>query len=206
MKVKRQQQEAAVRSLYDNADTKSVKAVTKELFTTLKRELEDSRRVISDAKFLARSTDFPTADPLREAVAKVVENSAFLFELVFKLPDYADIWCVLTAPALSRTDFYRLFEHFRYQQFNLKPLVEWSYEFATKMGLYDDETFALFEKGAQELLLIPRAANYNNEHRRAERRRVAQEQADEAYRTSQAKKADAKKAEAKKAKASKSEL
>ncbi|KAI6221451.1 hypothetical protein M3Y99_01546000 [Aphelenchoides fujianensis] len=182
LQVTRQEQAAVVQRILDNGDRKRVKSTVKEALTEMRRVLGDSKRVIEQAKFLAKSTLFPAEDPLREAVAKVVENTAFFFEFVVYLPDYA--------------------EHF-YKKLEMKDLIDWAYEFATKMALYDDETYKMLTNGAQELEMIPRMPHYKNPYRYENIRAAQQEKAMEDFHKEQEarkKKEAQKKAEQKKAK------
>lgn len=60
---------------------------------------------------------FPTEDPLRESVAKIVENTAFFFELTVSLPDHMD--------------------RLTYKNTETKSLMTWCFEFTQKMDIYD---------------------------------------------------------------------
>ncbi|KAI6181006.1 AN1-type domain-containing protein [Aphelenchoides besseyi] len=168
LQVKRQQQAASVQSMLDIQDNKRVKEFAREAITNIRRVLSESKRIVDGAKFLAKSTAFPVEDPLRDSVAKIVENTAMFFELVVYLPDYAD---------------------FFYHKLDMKELIDWCYEFATKMALYDDATYKLLTNGAQELEMIPRMPNYKNSYRKVHIREAQKQKAmDEYHKAEEAKK------------------
>jgi hypothetical protein len=173
----RKQQTSAVKGLYGLADNKQLKALIGGVVGKIITVLEDSKKVIEAAEFKPNFDVFPTEDPLRVAVAKIVENTAFYFELTIFLPDFMD--------------------YFTHKDPEVKPLIKWCYEFSVRMDLYDAATDDIVEHGAQELLVIPRPTGYFNPNRKFNMKKMKQQEAFDAYHEAMEKKREKEKSETK---------
>ncbi|KAI6175397.1 hypothetical protein M3Y97_00684400 [Aphelenchoides bicaudatus] len=177
LKTKRDQQTLAVKSMFAVPDNKRLKTVLADVVAKMKNVLDNSMKVVQAAKFTPSSDAFPTEDPLRESVAKLIENTAFYFEMTVFLPDFMD--------------------YFTHKDKEMKPLVKWCFEFVQKMDIYDTETANTVLNGVQELLITPRPNGYKNPYRKIYLKNMKQQEAFELYKKMLEEK-DQKKADVKK--------
>jgi hypothetical protein len=106
-----------VKSMFGITDNNRLKTLLADVVSRMKVVLDNSKKVIEAAKFKPSDEAFPIEDPLRESVAKVLENTVFYLELTVFLPDHMD--------------------YFTHKDKEMKPLVKWCYEFVGKMDIYD---------------------------------------------------------------------
>lgn len=141
----REEQTSAVESMMEIEDNKKLKMLIADIVARMKKVMVESKEVIETEEFVASDSEFPTEDPLREAVAKILENTIFYFELTVNLPDFMD--------------------YFTHKDPEMKPLIKWCYEFVQQMDMYDSETKEIVLKGAQELIIVPRPRDHHNPRR-----------------------------------------
>jgi hypothetical protein len=72
--------------MFQISDNKRLKTLVGDVVSRMKNVVSNSKKVVEAAKFQPSNELFPSEDPLREAVAKIVENTAFYFELTVYLP------------------------------------------------------------------------------------------------------------------------
>ena len=86
LKTMRQHQTMAMESMLSITDNKRLKSLIGEVVGRMKKVIVSSKSIVETAKFQPSNDVFPTEDPLRESVAKIIENTAFYFELTVYLP------------------------------------------------------------------------------------------------------------------------
>jgi hypothetical protein len=160
-KTLREEQTAAVESISEVEDNKRLKPLIADIVARMKKVMVESKEVIESQEFVPSDSAFPTEDPLREAVAKILENTAFYLELAVNLPDFID--------------------YFTHRDPEMKPLIKWCYEFVQKMDIYDSDTAAIVLNGAQELIIVPRPKDYHNPKRAIYLKAVKTKEAYEEY-------------------------
>ncbi|MFH4981685.1 hypothetical protein AB6A40_008394 [Gnathostoma spinigerum] len=136
------------------------------MLENIEKMMVNSMYHITLAKYKA-GDPFPSkTDELREAVALVIENVAFLGELALRFPDFVK-------KQLSKNKEWG-------------EAVNWAYKFALDSGYYDDITEHMMHLAGQQLDLIPREEDFVNpydrqhvkeelERKEAERRAELQE-------------------------------
>uniref|UniRef100_A0A0N5A902 PUB domain-containing protein n=1 Tax=Syphacia muris TaxID=451379 RepID=A0A0N5A902_9BILA len=152
LKVKHREQLSAVQ----NVMAVESKKKQKKLLTDL---LANMLKVVKAAKVTIESAGFKPTDPfpeknikLRDAVANVVENTAFFCEFVLRFPDFIG----------------KLYELSFIIRFKLKgnkelsSLTHWGYEFSSSAKLFDEAEERLLSLAAQQLNIIPREENFRN--------------------------------------------
>ncbi|VDN54874.1 unnamed protein product [Dracunculus medinensis] len=158
LKVKRKEQVNAIKSIIALSNGKKQKKLIDDL-------IKNIEKVITGAKLLIESKQFHSFDPfpsnnlLREALANVIENTAFFSEIVLRFPSFIG-------------------KRFSSDS-NWNAIVNWAYNFSMGTNLYDDSGSKLLNLAAQQLNIIPREENFYNPY---DKRNIKEEMEFEAVR------------------------
>lgn len=129
----------------------------KLLYMMIKKMTE----VISKSKLLLEESgyipgdSFPENKVIREALAQIVENTAFFGDILLKLPD-------ITHSILKKEKSWSL-------------IIKWSLGWSNSTGLFDKKTTELANLVAQELDLIEKDPNYINPYKKETQKILKQE-------------------------------
>jgi len=142
--VKRVHQLAAAKQLLNIKDyTKQYKMV-KVLLGKLFQVLGSSKLVITQSSYIP-GQNFPEKDDDLNALAHVVENTAFFGDVLLRLPD-------TTRKIMKGNKEWHI-------------IVNWSIGFCNETGIFDKANLKLLNLVAQELELVPRDPAYINPYK-----------------------------------------
>lgn len=140
-KQKRVEQMIAVENILKMDDYARQYKIVKIIFEKLFKVLEDAKVLVRESGYIP-GDEFPSKQEHKEAVGRIVENTAFFGDIVLRLPDIA----------------HKIFSKDK----EWKLLALWSLSFTNSTTIYDEMDSKLLNLMAQELKLIPREPNYFN--------------------------------------------
>lgn len=144
LRLKRAEQVAAVKLMMKIEDYakqyKMVKLVLEKIF----QMLSSSKLEITQSSYIP-GQEFPKEEKELEALAHVIENTAFFGDILLRIPD-------ITHSIYKSKKEWRL-------------LVHWSVGFCNETGIFDGTSEELLSLVAQELRLVPRDPNYVNPYK-----------------------------------------
>ncbi|XP_063240935.1 coiled-coil domain-containing protein 134-like [Bacillus rossius redtenbacheri] len=163
-KHKRAEQLDAVKRLValERSDNqhKMVTLIAEKVFSTI----QSSRAVLEGSGYIPGSSAFPEEENTRDALAKVLENTALFGDLVLRLPGAA-------AQVLrSRHEW--------------EVLYHWSLSFSSQTSLLDTATRKLVHLVEQELNITERSPNYINPYRKQQKKQEKLDSSEEKKRKS----------------------
>ncbi|BFZ24351.1 hypothetical protein BsWGS_27390 [Bradybaena similaris] len=121
-----------------------VQVLLKQLF----KVLNSARQNLTEAVYFP-GDPFPTNESTRNALSKVLENTALFGDIVLRLPDAV---------------------HSVYdREKEWQQLMAWSYNFCKDSGVFEGTSEKLLHLMAQEVKIIPKEANYINPFKEAYR-------------------------------------
>ncbi|XP_014277857.1 coiled-coil domain-containing protein 134 [Halyomorpha halys] len=145
-KLERTEQAAAIKALLklgtEIKQSKMVEAIADRVFSVLNK----SRHVLEKANFVPGESSFPTDENTRDALSNILENTAFLGDIILRLPDFTQQVIV------NNTEWNELFK--------------WSLIFANKSQLLDSKTITLLNLVNQEMNYTDRKPNFLNPYRK----------------------------------------
>ncbi|XP_065058216.1 coiled-coil domain-containing protein 134-like [Rhopilema esculentum] len=142
--LKRAHQLIAVKQLQEIKDYSKQYKMVKILVEKILEVLASSKLEITQSSYIPGG-EFPTKEQELQALALVVENTAFLGDMLLRLPD-------ITHKILKRNKEWQI-------------IVNWSVGFCNETGLFDNANEKLLSLVAQELNLVPRDPNYINPYK-----------------------------------------
>ncbi|XP_046853707.1 coiled-coil domain-containing protein 134-like [Xenia sp. Carnegie-2017] len=140
-KQKRAEQMMAVESIIKMEKYEKRYQIINMIFEKILKTVQEAKNEIVTSGYIA-GDEFPDEQKQKEAIGNIVENTAFLGDIVLRSPDIA----------------HKLFARNK----EWKLLTLWSLSFTNNTRIYDDTDSKLLHLMAQELNLIPRDANYFN--------------------------------------------
>jgi len=145
-KLERAEQLAAVKALLKiskpEKKAKLVEAILEKVVSVIRK----SQSVLDAAGYIAGETSFPQNEKTRDALSNVLENTAFLGDIVLRMPD-------LTHGIMkNHSDWNNIFR--------------WSLTFTNKTQLVDNKTSVLIKLVSQEMNFTQRHVNFTNPFRK----------------------------------------
>uniref|UniRef100_A0A1I7YJ58 Coiled-coil domain-containing protein n=1 Tax=Steinernema glaseri TaxID=37863 RepID=A0A1I7YJ58_9BILA len=146
-KAKRKDQVGAVQYMLNIKEAKAQVDFVNKMVNEAENSLNEAKKVLDSQKFNGSVNDFPAEDsPLKEAIAKTLESTAFYGEMALKLPHIIE-------------------KRFK-KDVNFRRLIMWAYSFSINFGLYDDTSLKMMNLAGQQLEIIPRQENFENPYDR----------------------------------------
>ncbi|XP_073989809.1 coiled-coil domain-containing protein 134-like [Rhodnius prolixus] len=145
-KLERAEQLAAVKALLkigkEDKQSKMVEAIAEKVFIVIRK----SRAILENFGYIPGETAFPTEEKIQDALSNVLENTAFIGDIILRLPD-------LTHTILrNHTEW--------------SYLLRWSLTFTNQTQLVDNKTNILLDLVNQEMNFTQRHINFTNPYRK----------------------------------------
>lgn len=145
LRGKLMEQSIAIKSILKIKENKKQTHLLNELLKNLKKVMTESQNKIKNEKFVPIKQQLPQDSKLRESSSIIIENTAFLSELLLYLPEFI------------KKNFAK--------DVGFKALYTWAYNFSKNMEFYDKETLKILNLAAQELEIIEREENFINPYK-----------------------------------------
>ena len=140
-KQKRLEQMMAVENIIKMNNYEKQYKIINMIFERLFKTVQDAKTDVTTGGYVP-GEEFPPEQKQKEAIGKIVENTALLGDVVLRLPD-------ISHKIFSKNKEWEL-------------LTLWSLSFTNSTTIYDEVDSKLLNLMAQELKLIPRDPNYFN--------------------------------------------
>lgn len=145
-KLRRAEQLAAIKGLRtlggEDKQKKMISTITEKVFAVILK----SRVVLESSGYIPGVSKFPTDETTRDALANILENTAFMGDILLRMPD-------ISQPILRSSGEWPV-------------LYAWSLAFANQTQLLDNSTNKLIDLVSQELNLTLRHPDYINPYRK----------------------------------------
>ncbi|KAK9507454.1 hypothetical protein O3M35_007306 [Rhynocoris fuscipes] len=145
-KLERAEQLAAVKAILkigkEDKQRKMVEAIVEKVFIVIRK----SRAILENFGYIPGESSFPTDEKIQDALSNVLENTAFIGDIVLRLPD-------LTHSILKN--------HTEWSY-----LLKWSLTFTNQTQLVDSKTNILLDLVNQEMNFTQRHSNFTNPYRK----------------------------------------
>ncbi|XP_022084852.1 coiled-coil domain-containing protein 134-like [Acanthaster planci] len=144
---KRSQQHSAIQDIFDKYNHEQQFKLIDLLLDKMQEILTESKQTLTGSGFQP-GMPFPTHQAIKDSLSLLLENLAFLGDIVLRLPD-------ITHSLYSKKK-------------ELREVVRWAVTYAEQTGFYDDTHKKLMNLMSQELRLIKRDPDYVNPFKREE--------------------------------------
>eukprot|EP00057_Strongylocentrotus_purpuratus_P030787 XP_782719.2 PREDICTED: coiled-coil domain-containing protein 134 [Strongylocentrotus purpuratus] len=142
---RRSQHMPALQSLFESYDFEKQHKMVSLLLEKMEQMLVQSRLFLNEQQFLV-GDKFPTDQTVKDTLSLILENVAFVCDIVLRLPD-------ITHKILKKKKEW-------------SSILKWAFEFALSTGYYDNSHQTLLHLSSQELNFVKRDENYVNPYSR----------------------------------------
>nr|XP_054754813.1 coiled-coil domain-containing protein 134-like [Lytechinus pictus]XP_054775336.1 coiled-coil domain-containing protein 134-like [Lytechinus pictus] len=138
---RRSQHMPALQSLFESYDYEKQHKMVIMLLEKMEEMLVQSRLFLNEQQFQI-GDKFPTDQTMKDTMSLILENVAFVCDIVLRLPD-------ITNKILKKK-----------KEWN--SILKWAFEFAQSTGYYDNSHQTLLHLASQQLNFIKRDENFVN--------------------------------------------
>jgi len=149
-KFKRKEQKEAVQRIMSLKTQEKQRNLLAVVIAKIIEVLGESRIKLESSGYLPGTVEFPEEESTRESLSRIMENTAFVSDLILYIPD-------LTKPFLKNNEW--------------NTMLRWSLGFCRQIPFLDTASKKLFHLAAQELKIVEREENYVNPYAKANQQR-----------------------------------
>lgn len=157
-KLERSEQLAAVKALLKIEKPDRQKKMLEAIAAKVLHVIKGCKLILEDESFVPGESEFPSDERIRDALANVLENTAFLGDIIVRLPS-------LSLTVLK-------------QKPEWLSLLQWSIHFTNQSGLIDLKTTKLLSLVSQEMNFSVRTSDFKNPYTK-EKMQIQQEEPNE---------------------------